>query len=303
VRDTSYFETRSGNPYLRLMLEDMSGDVLAYTWCEEIYKDLYLPDYSLAYVEGQSRFFDNSLRLDLRTIQPQRCAEAGEVVRLIPQSLCPLPWLLRNLHSALNLITLPPLKAFVARVLSDDGISFAFVSAPARLNHHHGFPGGLLMHSLECFSMIEGHREFRKESYELGLVASLFHDIGKILTLTYNMRRTSLGYSLDHDKLTLEVLAPYLKRLDQDWPKGAEALRYCLTWKLKSQIPKYGMAELVACCDRISAGLDHQKGRVGGRRETSSVMLLKRSPSNVTGANRRTVNGIDRHTRKSNQGH
>ena len=109
--------------------------------------------------------------------------------------------------------------------------------------------------------MVEKHQQFLLQDYELGLVAALFHDIGKILTLTYEMNRTSLGRGLDHDKLTLEVLAPYLKQLDRDWPEGARQLRYLLTWKLNQRIPKFNMADLVACCDRLSTGLDMEKKR------------------------------------------
>lgn len=150
---------------------------------------------------------------------------------------------------------------FVASVLADDSIAFAFVSAPASLNHHHNYPGGLLAHSLECFQMVERHHEFTRDHYEVGLVAALFHDIGKILTLTHEMKRTSLGSSVDHDKLTLETLAPYLKELDRQWPQGAAELRYLLTWKAGRRVPDFDMADLVSCCDRVSAGLDLSRRR------------------------------------------
>lgn len=115
------------------------------------------------------------------------------------------------------------------------------------------------MHSLECVFLVGKYREFDRNSYELGIVAALFHDIGKILTLTYQMQRTSLGHSRNHDKLTLEVLDPYLQRLEQDWPQGADELRCSLTWKLRKPVPRYNMADLVACCDRLSSGFDRQK--------------------------------------------
>ena len=261
LRDASLNETREGHQYLRIFLEDMSGSFPAYIWREEIYRGLYLPNLSLARIEGQSRFHDDLLRVDLYAIEPIGFKRAGEVVCLIPQSICPLPGLLSNLQAATNRITLPVLSHFVEAVLADDGISFAFVSAPASLNHHHNYPGGLLKHSLECLFMVEKHQQFLLQDYELGLVAALFHDIGKILTLTYEMNRTSLGRGLDHDKLTLEVLAPYLKQLDRDWPEGARQLRYLLTWKLNQRIPKFNMADLVACCDRLSTGLDMERKR------------------------------------------
>jgi 3'-5' exoribonuclease len=244
---------------MRLCLEDFSGTLPAYAWKEDVYRGLYLPNYSLVHVEGRSRYFENKLRVDMDFITPVAKKKPGDVIRLIPQTICPLPWLLPTLQSVVNQISIAPLQRFVEEVLANDGISFAFVSAPASLNHHHNYPGGLLVHSLDCVSMVKKHREFEQESYELGIVAALFHDIGKVLTLTYQMERTSLGQSHDHDKLTLEVLAPYLKRLEAEWPQGARELRYLLTWKIKKPVPHYNMADLVTCCDRISSGLDLQK--------------------------------------------
>lgn len=259
LQNVCFHETRAGYPYMRLCLEDFSGIIPAYAWKEEIYQGLYLPNYSLVNVEGRSRYFDNKLRVDMDRVTPVTKKKSGDVIRLIPQSICPLPWLLPTLQSVVKQISIAPLQRFVEAVLADDGISFALVSAPASMNHHHNYPGGLLVHSLECVSMVKKHREFEQESYELGIVAALFHDIGKTLTLTCQMERTSLGQSFDHDKLTLEVLAPYLKQLEAEWPQGDTELRYLLSWKIRKPVPCYNMADLVTCCDRISSGLDLQK--------------------------------------------
>lgn len=257
--DVCYHETRTGQPYMRLQLEDMSALVPAYAWHEGIYRQLFLPNYSLIHVQGQSRYFDQQLRIDLDSITPLGTKQPGDIVRLIPQSLCPSPGLLFQLQALINRLTIQPLREFVESVLADDSIAFAFVSAPASLYHHHNYPGGLLSHSLECVSLVERHHEFPFQNYQLGLVAALFHDIGKILTLTAQMERTTLGKSVDHDKLTLEVLAPYLKHLETNWQQGATELRYLLTWKLRKPVPRYNVADLVACSDRISSGLDLQR--------------------------------------------
>lgn len=253
--------SRSGRAYLRVKLEDMNGSMYGYLWKEESCPNIVLDDLSPVYVEGQLRRRSDGPVVDLDAIRQHRETDPAAVVRLIPQSLCPVPWLMPVLQVAASRITLEPLSRFVAGVLADDSIAFAFVSAPASLNHHHNYPGGLLAHSLECFQMVERHREFAQAQHQLGMVAALFHDIGKILTLTHQMRRTSLGHCLDHDKLTLETLAPYLKQLDRDWPQGAAELRYLLTWKVGRGIPAYDMADLVSCCDRVSAGLDKRRPR------------------------------------------
>lgn len=258
LREPVLCRTRAGDAYLRLRLEDMSGSIRAYAWQEEVYQDTRVTDLGCVYVEGQVRQRSDEAIIDLLALKAT--AKPEKAVRLIPQSICPQPWLLSFLDAAVSRFTNRPLLQFVESVLSDDSIAFAFVSAPASLNHHHNYPGGLLAHSLECFQMIEKHNEFPRNQLELGLASALFHDVGKILTITHKMKRTSLGHNIDHDKLTLEVLGPHLKKLDHEWPEGGGTLRYLLTWKKGQRIPKYDMADLVSCCDRLSAGFGFKQG-------------------------------------------
>lgn len=259
LRNPTWGKTKQGQSYLRIGLEDCSTMIYAYSWQQEALAHLNIIDMCCVEVEGIIRWHTGKQVIDIKSMKvleykPQNCS-----VRLIPQSICPQDWLLTHLQAALQRITIAPLVRFINAVLGDDSIALAFVSAPASLNHHHNYPGGLLMHSLECFGMVEKHRHFQKSEYELGLVAALFHDIGKTLTMTHTMSRTSIGSSVEHDKLTFEVLGPYFRQLAIEWPEGATQLRYLLNWKMKRHIPKYNIADLVACSDRMSTGLDLQK--------------------------------------------
>lgn len=265
MREATHSATWDGNPYLRMILEDFSGHLPAYAWREDVIAQLDWPDYSLVWIDGQVRPYRNKLRIDVNTVYSVSQPAERSAAALIPHSICSVPELLTTLLDVVEQVSLPPLRRFVEAVFADASISFPFVSAPASLQHHHRYPGGLLRHSLECFFLVDKHKEFPQESRELGMVAALFHDVGKILTLTHTMRRTTLGASVDHDKLTLEVLAPHLRQLDQEWPEGGRELRYLLTWKMCERIPKYDMADLVACCDRISTGLNRRSPLNHGR--------------------------------------
>lgn len=258
LREPILGEAQDGRPFVRLRLEDMSGYVYAYSWQEYMREAASMDDLTRVYIEGQIKARGDEQVIELSTLFPIN-VRSGGIARLIPQSICPQPWLLPYLDAAVGRITILSLLRFVETVLADDSIAFPFVSAPGSLNHHHNYPGGLLKHSLESFNIIEKQHGFTRNSYELGLVAALFHDIGKILTLTHEMQRTSLGVSTDHDKLTCEVLSPALRQLQQEWPDGAKELRYLLGWKVRTQVPHYNMADLVACSDRISAGMDMSK--------------------------------------------
>ena len=211
IRQPELSETRQGQSYLRLTLEDYSGQAWAYAWDESVMRALYLPDYSLIRIDGQVRWHNQCWRIDLVRVEVLQTIPVEQGFQLLPQSLCPIPGLLQQLAGVVAQIQLPALRTFVQRVLADSSLSFPFICIPASLRHHHHQPGGLLRHSLECVWLLSQHREFSREEYELGLVAALFHDIGKVLTLTPDRKGTTLGHGVDHDKLTLEVLAPYLK--------------------------------------------------------------------------------------------
>jgi 3'-5' exoribonuclease len=260
VREPYFGETEAGRPFLRLRLEDCSNHLYAFSWQEQIRRSPGIYDQSQVYIEGEIRIKRGHPFLELIALSPAK-TQYPEIVRLIPQSISPRPELLLELQSALRAISIPALKQFVYDVLANDSIAFPFISCPASLHHHHNWPGGLLEHSLSAFTMIEQQRGFTRESYEIGLVAALFHDVGKILTLTPRMTRTSLGDGNEHDKYTFEILSPALQQLASSWHEGAKELRYVLGWKTKSAIPHYNMADLVACSDRISAGLDMDKRR------------------------------------------
>lgn len=257
LRRPRWRRSRVGNPYVEMELEDMSGKVPTYLWKTAGVGEDFLKELSCVDIAGTLRRRRDGYVLDLLRVQTVR-SSLGEVVRLIPQSLCPIPWLLFHLDATVAFLTQPILREFVLKVLATDSLAFSFVSAPASLNHHHSFPGGLLQHSLECAQHVSRFGQYSELQKQLGIVAALFHDIGKILTLTGDMRRTTLGRTLDHDKLALEVLGPYLRWLDEKWPEGGAQIRYLLTWRKgrwDDVVPRWSVAEAIQMADRKSAGL------------------------------------------------
>ncbi len=257
LRRPAWRKTRDGRDYVEMVLEDMSGSMTAYLW--RLSEEVRIPaDLSCVEVNGRIRWRRDGAVADVRRVESaERTTE--DIVRLIPKSICPLPWLLPFLQAIVKRMESAALKDFAMEVLSNDSIAFPFVSCPASLSFHHNYPGGLLRHSIECVQMVSRYREFSQEDKELAMVGALFHDIGKILTMTAQMKRTTLGATLDHDKLTLEVLAPYLKRLDERWAAGAAELRYLMTWRpgrRDAGIPKTPLANVLLAADRISAGRD-----------------------------------------------
>jgi HD domain-containing protein len=168
------------------------------------------------------------------------------------------------LQSILELLATPELKNFARIALSNNSLAFPFVNAPASLQHHHNQPGGLLEHSIECADIVAGMSWFPTHLRELGVVAALFHDVGKVATMTGEMKRTTTGYLLDHDLLTFQELSSPLEVLDNEWPDGGRALRYIMSWdkaRFHQPVPLMPIAEAVRFADRCSTGI-HMEERL-----------------------------------------
>jgi 3'-5' exoribonuclease len=96
-------------------------------------------------------------------------------------------FLVEKLDSLLNCITEPHLSELCGRFVGQNGkYRKEFLVAPAAKSMHHGYPGGLLEHSIEvakfCLADYELLKNHRYESLDIDLMlaASLLHDIAKI---------------------------------------------------------------------------------------------------------------------------
>ena len=252
--------SRMGTPYLTVDLADKSGIVRAHGWPERYSGPGLPPDLSVVSVTGGIRMFHDRKIVDLHEMVS--VSGVPDPIRLLPQICCPVINGIDQLNDIHAAITTPPLRNFVDVVLRDDHLALPFLRLPGSRRHHHSFPGGLVAHSLECAMIVANLAiDLPRQTRELGMVAALCHDIGKIVTLDDRRGAWLNGAVLDHDALTLELLATALAMLDQEWPEGAMMLRYLFTWQKngRGKRPLQVIAEAVSSADRISSGLSAER--------------------------------------------
>ena len=233
--------SRNGQRFMTCRLETEGLTLPAYAWAGEC-EGYQVPRHGeRVYAAGRLRWRDGRFELVCGTLQ------AVDVAGRIRAARALLRQLLEDLAPA-------ALGTFLRQVFQDPRILPPFVVAPASLNHHHTFSGGLLVHSAEVAGMVY---RWSADSPLRGLAtaAALLHDIGKVRTLAGNRTSTALGQVVRHEDLTLEVLADHLRRLDAAWAEGGILLRHLLTAqpRLQAPSPAYAALELVRTADRVSA--------------------------------------------------
>ena len=269
----------NGSNYLRFSIEDCSQTIKAYAWPEQCDISVSLRDLDRSFVVGKLREFNGGILAAVTSIQPI-VNEPANSVELIPHSMCPQPSLLLRLVDLVCRLSNEDLVYFVNSVFAEDALALPFVRLPASRSHHHSVAGGLLEHSLECAEMVQHFTEFNPEMKDLAMVAALLHDVGKIVTLRTPDKFCLERAVLDHNALTLELLASQLKALDAVNREMATALRYLWTWRHYRRgavHPALTIAEAVAAADRISSGLSIEEMTFKGRPEWHTVARTEKN--------------------------
>lgn len=178
-------------------------------------------------------------------------------LNLLPHTSLPAPETAAGIQQIIDSCPIFPLQQFIMSVFAEIDLALAFFQVPASREHHHAYPGGLSLHSLETVHIAQNALwQSTEEEYWLTTTAALFHDIGKTRQFNADGNRTNMGFVMRHEQLTLELLAPSLKQLELDWHDGAVALRYLLTHRSDSaKRPLLPCALAIEYADRMGCAM------------------------------------------------
>lgn len=151
-------------------------------------------------------------------------------LELLPEHIVPTEALLafRRLVRFTERLRNPFLKRLVSDVLCDPAVSVPFFTLPAsESGYHHGYQGGLLVHSTDMIESIADQMtplcKGNRDEIEVTQVGYLFHDLGKVCTSAPDVSREDRA--IRHERHTLRMLGPHLDRLADDEPRLALLLR------------------------------------------------------------------------------
>lgn len=171
--------TKSGKPYLDLVLSDSTGEVSAKLWDynEEIHGGLQanMP----VKVRGTLEIFKGNDQFKIIQIRPLIDSDDFDISELVASSPADSNWMLSEVYRITDDFEDEDLKKIVKFLLAKRGE--VILKAPAAVNMHHAECGGLLFHTLSIIRMAQRTCEvYQFLDKDLLIAGAIVHDLGKI---------------------------------------------------------------------------------------------------------------------------
>jgi 3'-5' exoribonuclease len=191
--------TANGSLYIHMVLVDRSGQILSRIWNATQLQYESIPEGGFLRVRGRVESYKGNLQF---IVDALRAAEAGsfDPADFVPSTQRDVDEMWTRVLAILRTVKNPHLRALIAAFVKDEVIVAGFRKAPAAVQLHHAFIGGLLEHTLNVLELavrIFGEADDSKSLYpkvnrDLVLIGIFLHDIGKTVELSYD---TSFAYT------------------------------------------------------------------------------------------------------------
>lgn len=192
--------TSNGSLYIHAVLADGTGQMLGRMWnaSQEIYDSM--PEGGLLHFRGRVESYKGNRQF---IVDGVRAVEPGSVdpAAFLPASELDVDVLWDEVKQVLRTIENHDVLALVGRFVNDEALVGSFKRAPAAVQMHHAYLGGLLEHTRNLLKLADVVCPlYPKISRDLVLAGILLHDAGKVRELAYetNFEYTNEGQLVGH---------------------------------------------------------------------------------------------------------
>jgi 3'-5' exoribonuclease len=177
--------TRGGKPFLKCLLRDATGEVPARQWTFDDAGFADIERASFVWIAGHTQMYNGQVQLILEQIKAVEVSE-DEIASLLPTTSKNIPEMYAEVTRLLQSLTHPAMKALAEAYLTDDEMMSKFRTAPAAMNLHHAWIGGLLEHTLQLLKLAEGMLPLYPQlNRDIVLMGLFLHDLGKTAELRW----------------------------------------------------------------------------------------------------------------------
>jgi len=192
INNKQFSSATNGKNYIKAFVSDRTGPVTARMWNAS--RDVFnaMPESGFLRIRGRIENYQGNLQLIIEQIWAAR-EGTFEVADLLPHTTKNVDAMCQRLHEMLGSIQNRHVAAIMQAYLDDSELMENFCRAPAAMNFHHAYLGGLLEHTLNAMEVADSIVKFYPGlSRDLVLAGIFLHDIAKTWELSY---QTAFGYT------------------------------------------------------------------------------------------------------------
>ncbi len=177
--------TASGKFYIKAFCSDRTCQMTVRIWNATREMFAAMPDGGMLRIRGRVENYQNNLQLIIEQMWPAKDG-TFDPADLMPHTERDVDQMFARLHEICATLSNRHLKALVQAYLDDQELMTNFRRAPAAMNFHHAFVGGLLEHTLNAMEVADAVCKFYPKLNRDIVVAGVFlHDLAKTWELKY----------------------------------------------------------------------------------------------------------------------
>ncbi|MCH7813601.1 MAG: HD domain-containing protein [Planctomycetes bacterium] len=186
-------QTNQGSLYIHAVLVDRSGQVPARMWQANEALFSAIPQGGFVRFKGRTENYKGALQFIIEAIRPVEDVSKIDLSEFLPKTEHDVEAMFARVTEILAGIKNEHVAALVRQYLEDEELMRRFKTAPAAIQMHHAYIGGLLEHTLAVLELgLMVIPRYPKVSLDLVLAGIFLHDLAKTTELTY---LTSFGYT------------------------------------------------------------------------------------------------------------
>ncbi|HUS46728.1 MAG TPA: HD domain-containing protein [Phycisphaerae bacterium] len=200
VREKDLRTAKTGSQYIQCTLCDKTGAIPARMWqaTEAIFNAI--PTEGFLHVKGRTEEYRGSLQIIIDACRPF-AAEKIDIGDFMPVTELDVEEMWAELLEIIRAVKDKHLRLLIKKFVEDRELVAGFKKAPAAIQMHHPFVGGLLEHTLNVARAARALLPlYPKLNADLVLAGVFLHDIGKIAELSAGvaMTYTDRGLLIGH---------------------------------------------------------------------------------------------------------
>jgi len=178
--------TRNGEPFLKCLLRDATGEAIGRMWRFDPATMHDISSTGFVRIEGTQEMYQEKLQIKIGEIWPHE-PTSEELTELLPCSRKNIDEMYAEVTALLQTLEHPAAKAMAEAYLGDSELMDDFRVAPAAMQIHHAWIGGLLEHTLQLMKMAnEILPSYPRLNRDIILIGLFIHDLGKVEELRWD---------------------------------------------------------------------------------------------------------------------